>query len=141
MRRFNVHFVTEIDFVDGDEASDAVVQNYQKHLAETVQDAAQKLSLRTIKGVQVENVAVEEITVSPPTPTTGVDERFDLKTVNVKLREVIKKCLTNADDATRKQVEEIGETQPHDADDKDVHDNLKLRKQALIDAGVWSDAS
>jgi hypothetical protein len=26
MRRFMVHFVTEIDFVDGDEASDDVVQ-------------------------------------------------------------------------------------------------------------------
>lgn len=31
---------------------------------------------------------------------------------------------------------EIAETLPHDPDDKDVHDNLKLRKQALIDAGV-----
>ena len=40
MRRFMVHFVTEIDFVDGDEASDDVVQTYKKHLAETVQDAA-----------------------------------------------------------------------------------------------------
>jgi hypothetical protein len=61
MRRFMVHFVTEIDFVDGDEASDDVVQNYKKHLAETVQDAAEALSLRTIKDVQVENVLVEEI--------------------------------------------------------------------------------
>jgi hypothetical protein len=50
MRRFVVHFVTGIDFVDGDEASDDVVQNYKRHLAETVQDAAQNLSLRTIKG-------------------------------------------------------------------------------------------
>jgi hypothetical protein len=40
MRRFMVHFVTEIDFVDGDEASDAMAKNYKKHLAETVQDAA-----------------------------------------------------------------------------------------------------
>ena len=71
MRRFNVHFVTEIDFVDGDAVSDAPVQNYQKHLAETVQDAARNLSLRTNKGVQVENVVVEEITGSPPTPTAG----------------------------------------------------------------------
>ena len=37
MRRFMVHFVTEIDFVDGDEASDDMVQNYQKHRKETVQ--------------------------------------------------------------------------------------------------------
>jgi hypothetical protein len=63
MRRFMVHFVTEIDFVDGDEASDQTVQNYQKHLAETVQDAAEAISLRTIKGVRVENVVVEEIKV------------------------------------------------------------------------------
>ena len=33
MRRFNVHLVTEIDFVDGDEASDEAAQNYQKHLS------------------------------------------------------------------------------------------------------------
>jgi len=61
MRHFMVHFVTEIDFVDGDEASDDVVQTYQKHLGETVQDAAEALSLRTIKGSKVENVVVEEI--------------------------------------------------------------------------------
>jgi hypothetical protein len=36
-----VHLVTEIDFVDGDEASDVATQNYQKHLSETVQNAAQ----------------------------------------------------------------------------------------------------
>ena len=39
MRRFMVHLVTEIDFVDGDEASDAAAQNYQKHLSDTVPDA------------------------------------------------------------------------------------------------------
>jgi hypothetical protein len=61
MRRFRVHFVTEIDFVDGDEVSDDVGRNYKKHLAETVQDAAQNLSLRTIKGARVEKVQVEEI--------------------------------------------------------------------------------
>jgi hypothetical protein len=61
MRRFRVHFVTEIDFVDGDEASDAAALDYKKHLAETVQDAAQNLSLRTIKGAMVETVVVEEI--------------------------------------------------------------------------------
>jgi hypothetical protein len=61
MRRFMVHFVTEVDFVDGDEASDDVVQTYKKHLAETVQDAAEALPLRTIKGSQVENVLVEGI--------------------------------------------------------------------------------
>jgi hypothetical protein len=69
MRRFNVHLVTEIDFVDGDEASDAAAQNYQKHLSDTVQNAAQGISLRTIKAARVEAVTVEEITGSPPTPT------------------------------------------------------------------------
>jgi hypothetical protein len=53
--------VTEIDFVDGDEASDAAAQNYQKHLSETVRNAAQGLSLRTIKGGRVESVSVAEI--------------------------------------------------------------------------------
>jgi hypothetical protein len=61
MRRLMVHLVTEIDFMDGDEAADDVVQTYKKHLAETVHDAAESLSLRTIKGVQVEDVLVEEI--------------------------------------------------------------------------------
>ena len=53
MRLFMVHLVTEIDFVDGDEASDEAAQNYQKHLSDTVQNAAQGLSLRTIKGARV----------------------------------------------------------------------------------------
>ena len=61
MRRFMVHLATEVDFVDGDEASDAAAQNYKKHLAETVQDAAENISLWTIKGVRVETVGVEEI--------------------------------------------------------------------------------
>jgi ribosome-binding factor A len=56
-----VHLVTQIDFVDGDEASDEAVQNYQKHLSETVQNAAQALSLRTIKDSRVESVSVTEI--------------------------------------------------------------------------------
>ena len=41
MRRFMVHLVTEIDFVDGDEASDEAAQNYQKHLSDTLRNAAQ----------------------------------------------------------------------------------------------------
>jgi hypothetical protein len=36
MRRFMVHLVTEVEFEDGDEASDKTVQNYQKQLSETV---------------------------------------------------------------------------------------------------------
>ena len=39
MRRFMVHLVTEVEFEDGDEASDKAVQNYQKHLSETVRNA------------------------------------------------------------------------------------------------------
>jgi hypothetical protein len=61
MRRFKVHLVTEIDFVDGDEASDAAAQNYMKHLADALDDAAQSLSLRTIKNTLVRTVAVTEI--------------------------------------------------------------------------------
>ena len=49
MRRFKVHLVTEVDFEDGDEASDVAAQNYQKHLKDTVQNAAQGLLLHTIK--------------------------------------------------------------------------------------------
>jgi hypothetical protein len=66
MRRFMVHLVTEVDFEDGDEASDETVQNYQNHLRGMVQSAAQALSLRTIKGTRVETVSVEEIKDSPP---------------------------------------------------------------------------
>jgi hypothetical protein len=61
MRRFMVHLLTEIDFVDGDEVSNEILQNYQKHLSETVQNAAQALSLRTIKDSRVESVSVTEI--------------------------------------------------------------------------------
>jgi hypothetical protein len=61
MRRFMVHLVTEIDFVDGDEASDVAAQNYQKHLSEMLQNAAQGLSLRMIRASRVVSVAVAEI--------------------------------------------------------------------------------
>ena len=61
MRRFMVHLMAEVDFEDGDEASDKAVQNYQKHLKETVQNAAQGLLLRTIKDARVESVSVAEI--------------------------------------------------------------------------------
>ena len=61
MRRFMVHLVTEIDFVDGDEASDVAAQNYQTHLREMLQNAAQGLSLRIIKDSRVESVSVAEI--------------------------------------------------------------------------------
>jgi hypothetical protein len=61
MRRFMVALVTEIDFVDGENVSDAIVRDYQKHLSETVQDAAQHLPLRTIKDVRVRTISVTEI--------------------------------------------------------------------------------
>jgi hypothetical protein len=61
MRRFLVHLVTEVEFDDGDEASDKTVQNYQKQLSETVRNAAQGLLLRTVKGARIESVSVAEI--------------------------------------------------------------------------------
>ena len=61
MRRFKVHLVTEVDFEDGDEASDKAVQDYQKHLKDTVVSAARELLLRTVKGSRVESVSVTEI--------------------------------------------------------------------------------
>ena len=51
MRRFKVHLVTEVDFEDGDEASDK----------DTVVSAARGLLLRTIKGSRIETVSVTEI--------------------------------------------------------------------------------
>ena len=61
MRRFMVHLLTEIDFVEGDKVSDEKVQGYKKHLAETVHSAAQGLSLRTSSDTRVGNVLVAEI--------------------------------------------------------------------------------
>jgi hypothetical protein len=61
MRRFMVRLTTEIDFVDGENVSDAVVRDYQKHLSDTLQETAQNRSLRTIKGTKVESVSVTEI--------------------------------------------------------------------------------
>jgi hypothetical protein len=61
MRRFMVHVVTEVDFVDDDEASDDAVRNYRKHLSETIRNAVQGLSLRTVTGARIESVSVAEI--------------------------------------------------------------------------------
>ena len=61
MRRFNVHMVTEVDFVDGDEASDEAVRNYEKDLKETFKTRPRELSPHTIKDAQVESVSVAEI--------------------------------------------------------------------------------
>ena len=61
MRRFVVRLVTEIDFVDGGEVSNEAVQNYQKHLSDTLRNTAQGISLRTIKDARVESVSVTEI--------------------------------------------------------------------------------
>jgi hypothetical protein len=46
--------VTQIDFVDGGEASDRRAQNNQKRLLETLQNIARNRSLRTIKAARVE---------------------------------------------------------------------------------------
>ena len=61
MRRFMVHLVTEIDFIDGDEASDEAAQSYQKHLSDTLRNAAQGISLQMIKTSRIESVSVTEI--------------------------------------------------------------------------------
>ena len=61
MRRFMVHLVTEIDFEDGDEASDETVQNYQKSSSRDGSERGQAVSLRTIKGSRIESVSVTEI--------------------------------------------------------------------------------
>jgi hypothetical protein len=61
MRRFMVHLVTEIDFIDGDEASDEAAQSYQEHLSDTLRNAAQGISPRTIKASRVESASVTEI--------------------------------------------------------------------------------
>ena len=57
--RFTVHLTTDIDFV-GD-PSDAIIKNYEKHLATVIKDAAKTLSLRTIRGNTVGKVQVSEI--------------------------------------------------------------------------------
>jgi hypothetical protein len=61
MRQFMVRLVTEIDFVDGGEVSNEAVQNYQKHLSDTLRNAAQGISLRTIKDSRADTVSVTEI--------------------------------------------------------------------------------
>jgi hypothetical protein len=61
MPRFMVRLVTEIDFVDGGEVSNEAVQNYQKHLSDTLRNAVQGISLRTIKDSRVDSVSVTEI--------------------------------------------------------------------------------
>jgi hypothetical protein len=61
MRRFMALLVTEITFVDDPRETDAQAQNYEQHLAEELQKAANALSLRTIKGNNVAKVQVTEI--------------------------------------------------------------------------------
>ena len=73
MRRFMVHLVTEVEFEDGDEASDKTVQNYQKQLSETVRNAAQGLLLRTVKGARIEVSRSQKSKPSSSNPPT-----FDL---------------------------------------------------------------
>jgi hypothetical protein len=61
MRRFIALLETEVEFVDGDSVSDAIAQGYEKHLMTVVQEVAQNLSLRTIKGNRVAKLQVAEI--------------------------------------------------------------------------------
>jgi hypothetical protein len=61
--RFMVHLVTEVDFVDGDNVSDALKQSYQQHLVEALQKASDELSLRSMRGSKVMTIQVAEINV------------------------------------------------------------------------------
>jgi hypothetical protein len=61
VRRFMTHLITEIDFVDDDSVSEEIAQNYEKHLMTVVREAAQALSLRTIRGTRVAKLEVAEI--------------------------------------------------------------------------------
>jgi hypothetical protein len=61
MRRFMVHFVTEIDFVDGDEASEDVVRIARSVSRRQFRRRPRALLAPDVKAVQVENVVVEEI--------------------------------------------------------------------------------
>ncbi len=72
--------MTEIDFVDGDEASDKAAQNYQKRLSATVQNAAQNLSLQTIKDARVESVSrlgAPDMRSNPGPPMTLANMRLN----------------------------------------------------------------
>ena len=59
--QFMAHVVTDIIFVDGDDVSDKIVENYAKHLAEELEKAAGALSLRTIQSTSVTAIQVAEI--------------------------------------------------------------------------------
>ena len=50
MRRFMMHLVTEVEFEDGDEASDKTVQNYQKHLSALIALAVGLFKVGRIEG-------------------------------------------------------------------------------------------
>ena len=63
MPRFMAQVVTEIEFV-GDDASGGFAAGYGKHLATVLQEAAHKLSLRTIQSNKVLSVQVGEIKAS-----------------------------------------------------------------------------
>ena len=60
MRRFMVHLVTEIDFKDGDEASDEAARNYEK-ISGSCSERGPGAIAPTIKDVPVESVSVAEI--------------------------------------------------------------------------------
>ena len=60
VRRFMVMLTTDVDFV-GDDPTDGVAENYEKHLLEEVRNAAQKLSLRTMAGHKIMKAQAVEI--------------------------------------------------------------------------------
>ncbi len=64
--QFMAHVMTNIVFVDGEDVSDEIVENYAKHLAEELEKAAKNLSLRAIKNTSVGAIQVAEIKSSFP---------------------------------------------------------------------------
>jgi hypothetical protein len=61
MRRLMVHLMAEVDFEDGDEASDKAVQNYQKHLSEDRSERGPRALAPSDQGDRIESVSVAEI--------------------------------------------------------------------------------
>jgi hypothetical protein len=63
MPRFMAQVVTDIEFVGGSEG-EGLAAAYEHQLADALQQAARKISLRTIQGNKVLSVQVGEIKVS-----------------------------------------------------------------------------
>jgi hypothetical protein len=58
MRRFLIVLTADVDFVDGD---DARSENFEKHMLEDVRAAAQRVSLRNVRGHKVPHAQIAEV--------------------------------------------------------------------------------